>query len=146
MVRTINCTCGKSYPFNPDKHTRHQTIYCPFCKVPIPNPEYKLSRLNIFRTFIEKIQTWNQKREALKFLDRYCRTTPVLDHKNRIIRWNYSFSLSKWMDGRRPYVSEYDIKRAIGLTATKEAIQQEIKWLHSLGVKIPEYIIKKENR
>jgi len=144
-MEIINCTCGKSYPFNPEKHTRHPTIYCPFCKVPTPNPEYKPTRLNIFRTFIEKIQQWNQKREALKFLDRYCRTTPQLDHKGKIIRWNYSFSLNKWMNGRRPAVTEYDIRRAIGLTATNEAIQQEIEWLHNIGVKTPEYITKENH-
>lgn len=137
----IKCSqCSKGFPLNPDKHTKDTVIYCPWCRSPEPNPAYKrIWKPNLSWIRI-KLERYQQKSEAIKILDRYFRIQPVTDRQNRIIRWEYSFTLSKWMEGKRPTISEQQILMALGPKPTAEAIRQEMEILAKHGVKIPQWI------
>ena len=125
----IRCTCGKRFPFNPDKYRYDKFIYCPFCQTPIRNPQkgWKLPKPSL-GWIRKKLVERKAKREATKFLDRYFPKHPVTDER--------AFSLNAWMRGKRPALSGEQVKKALGYKPSEMEIEGELRWLESLGVRV----------
>ena len=126
--KLIKCDCGKSFPFNPQKHKSDSKIYCPRCRREHVNPEkaWMFWRPNL--SWIQrKVEQYQANREATKFLDRYFPKNPDG------IR---AFSLKQWQQGRRPKLSSATVMFALGKNPSQAEIDYEVAWLDKLGVKV----------
>ena len=133
----IKCfQCRKRFPFNPEKHKHDSYIYCPHCGSPIEN-EYKQRLLPQFslKWIRKRLAERKQKNEARKILQRYF-GTPIMDATGRIVDWNLSFSMSKWMKGQRPTLTVRDVIEAVG--DNPQTVADEIERLEKLGIKVKE--------
>lgn len=124
----VRCGCGKRFPFNPKKHTNDSVIYCPWCHREHVNPEkaWMFWRPNL-KWIQQKVEAYQKKREALKFLDRYFPKN--MDN----IR---AFTMSQWLAGRRPKLSGESIRHVLGKNPSQAEIDSEVAWIEKLGVKV----------
>ncbi|MHA1262899.1 MAG: hypothetical protein ACTSSA_12545 [Candidatus Freyarchaeota archaeon] len=102
------------------------------------NPEYRRGWKFSLSWIKRKLEDRQRRKEAEKFLKQYFGRRPVLDRRGRVVRWEYDFPLSQWMKGKRPAVNEYQIRHVAGDNPLD--IQNEMKRLRKLGVKVPEWI------
>lgn len=131
----IKCiSCHRHFPLNPHKHRRDRQIYCPFCRTENVNPRYEGGILQRARWWLkQKLERRRKRKEAEEVLQKYF-AVPVMDASGRIIRWNYTFPLRKWLAGQRPIVSLEEIVEAVG--GDPVAVEEEIAKLERLGVKV----------
>ena len=131
----IKCvSCCRRFPLNPRKHRRDKHIYCPFCHAENVNPRFEGGILQRARWWLrQKLERCRKKKEAEEVLQRYF-ATPVIDSSGRVVKWNYTFPLRKWLAGQRPTISVEEIVEVVGDDPI--AIEEEIAKLERLGVNV----------